>query len=247
MADKKVIDLVKQSSVSFTGTIVQLGASMMTDIPVNQNTAIVRVDDVLHAPDSLRNLSGSHVTVQLRPRAAKMAVGDSATFFTNPVAFGDTLAVEEVGRLSVADVAESAIATAAVGLTPMMSLRASIESDRLRDHARSASAVVSARVTRLAKAAGSGVSEHDPDWWVATLAVNHTEIGDVPAGRTVKVLYANSRDVMWRNRPKPKAGQEGVWILHPADPSLQGLAMYVLDDPDDYQPVQFLDSLRPQG
>jgi hypothetical protein len=247
VADKDVLDLLGRSSISFTGTVVQLAATTMTDLAADANSVIVSVDQVLHAPDSLKNLAGSHVTVQLKPKAAKLNVGDTVTLFTDAVAFGDSLVVSEVGRVDLADVAGRVMGAAAAGAMPLADLSATLETNRLTSHARGAAAVVSGRVTKLAKAGPSIQSEHDPDWWVATLAVNHVELGDIGPSKNLKVLYANSRDVSWRTHLKPKAGQEGAWILHAADPSLSKFASFSLDDEDDLQSVQFLDSLRPEG
>ena len=70
MPDDAVTKLLKQSSISFVGTVERLGASTMTDVPIDNHTAVVRVDQVLHAPDAFVNLAGSPVTVQLAAKPA---------------------------------------------------------------------------------------------------------------------------------------------------------------------------------
>ena len=89
----------------------------------------------------------------------------------------------------------------------------------------------------------TGYSEHDPDWWQATLEVQHVERGTVEPG-PMSVLYANSLDVQWRAAPKPKASQEGLWILHATAGQLAEVARFQIVHPEDYQPVQSLDALR---
>ena len=106
--------------------------------------------------------------------------------------------------------------------------------------------MVVGRVVRLEKAVPSGGSEHDPDWWLATLDVHHVERGDVGVGE-IGVLYANSLDVRWRRAPKPRAAQEGVWILHATADNLRDAAPFQILHPEDYQPVHQLDSLREPG
>ena len=214
----------------------------MSDVPVDKRTVVMQVDSVMHAPALLRNLVGSQVTVQLAPRSKTLAVGDSVAVFTEPVVFGDTLAVREVGRLSAESMAARVMQAAATGAMALDDVARQVADDDLVAHARAAAGVVTGRVTSLAKADDVTLLEHDPDWWVAVIAVSHVVLGKLRRG-DLKVLYANSQDVRWRAHPKPRAGQESVWILHLADPKISKAARYVLADSDDVQPVQFIESL----
>ena len=245
MTEQGIVDNLERSALSFIGTVERLGAATMTDLPVDDHTAVVHVDQVLHAPKTLQRLSGMSVTVQLSPDIALPAPGDSATFFTNPSVFGEGLAVTEVARLSVADI-QSHIATAAPGEAPLERFQRVVEDQQLRSHAQQADAVIVGKVARLEDAGLSSFSEHDPDWWDATLDVVHVESGPV-TGPQVEVLYANSQDVRWRNSPKPRASQEGLWLLHATEGELRKAAPFQIIHPEDYQPVTRLDQLRGGG
>lgn len=242
MAKKSLADLVRESSLSFTGTVTHVEAATMTDVLVDKRTVVVRVDAVLHGPPTLRNLVGSQVTVQLAPRAKTLAVGDTASLFTEPVVFGDTLAVREIGRMSADSMAARSMSAAATGTMALADLADQAAADDLVAHARSAAGVVVGRVASLAKADESAIVEHDPDWWVAVIEVSHVALGKLRRG-ALKVLYANSQDVRWRAHPKPRAGQEAAWILHNTDTKISRAARFVLADASDVQPVQFVDSL----
>ncbi len=245
MADDVVRDLLLRSGISFVATVQQLGAATMADLPVDDHTAVVVVDQVLQAPPAFAGLAGSHVTVQLT-RGELPEIGAQYAFFANALAFGDSLAVAEVGRVSEAGIAPHlAVTNSATGELPIADLQAGIEFDRLSTHAASAAAVVIATVTKLEKAGPSVRSEHDPDWWIATLEVHHTERGNVPD--VVTVAYANSLDVRWRRSPKPRAGQSGLWLLHNSIDVVRQYAEYYLPDAEDYQPVQSLDAMRSTG
>jgi len=114
------------------------------------------------------------------------------------------------------------------------------------DHARSADAVVRGHVVALRAAASNPMHEHDPQWWVATLAVDLVAVGEVPGvgddGGEVDVQYANSLDRRWRDWPKPKAGQSGMWILHRSEGD-EIQAEFQLMHPEDLQPSLLLDDL----
>lgn len=245
MPDDDIVGLMRTSGFSFIATVQRLGAATMADVPVNERTAVVRVDHVLHTPAAFTQLAGSSVTVQLDPDSPVPAVGEQVALFANATAFGESVAVDEVGRVPIESLLpEFGTRAAMEGELPMADFAAQVEAANLQAHADTADAIVVARVMGLAKAGPLRMAEHDPDWWLATFDVDHVEKGDVEPG-TLQVLYANSLDVQWRSCPKPKASQEGLWLLHATEPELQGMAPFRLVDPEDFQPVQHVESLRP--
>ena len=244
MPEDAVVQLLRQAPFGFVGTIEHLGAATMTDVPIDERTAVVHVDHIVHAPPAFAGLEGHRITLRLRADAEIPQVGDTATFFAEGLAFGDSVAVAEVGRLPV-DAVESHVTRALDAGQPeaFATLQRQVETERVREHVAQADAVVVGRVVRLEDAVRPSLSEHDPDWWKATLQVYHVERGNVQPGE-VAVLYANSLDVRWRNSPKPRASQEGVWILHATAGDLRQHAPFQILHPEDYQPVEQLESLR---
>jgi hypothetical protein len=241
--DSHFLDLLGQAGISFTGTVRRTTAATVADVPVDGRTVVVYVDQLVNAPDPLTGLAGTEITVQLAPDAELLHPGDQATFFTNVTAVGQSIVVAEVGRLPVSAVEPSITAALRAGQAPHASFAQMVEQERLRSHAMGADAVIVGRVVRLEKAGAERFFEHDPDWWRATLAVLHVERGEVPPGE-VNVLYANSLDVRWYKCPKPKAGQEGMWLLHATVSPLRELAVYAILHPEDYQPAINLNLIR---
>ena len=244
---KAIPNLLRQSAFSFLGTIEHLGAATMTDVPVDGRTAIVVVEQVLHAPEAFSQLANTRVTLQLAAKGVALKVGDRAAFFANATAFGDSLALVEVGRVPASEVEPKAGATAAAGGEALvLSFQTQIETARLLAHADAADAIVVGRVAKLEQVAKKGLSEHDPDWWKATLDVDHVEKGDAKPGK-LAVLYANSLDVRWRTAPKPKAAQGGLWMLHATAEPLSKLAPFQILHAEDFQAAQSLETLRGTG
>jgi hypothetical protein len=114
----------------------------------------------------------------------------------------------------------------------------------LRRHAEEAEAIVVGRVTAVEKAGPFVPSEHDPDWWRATVDVDHAEKGGLEG--SVQVLFPNSRDVMWSRVPKLAPGQTGLWLLHRTTGDEAALAPFTLLDTDDAHPADHVDRLRPE-
>ena len=104
-----------------------------------------------------------------------------------------------------------------------------------------ADVIVIGRVVRLEKAGDPVFREHDPDWWVATVVVDHRVKG--PIADTVRFVFPNSRDVRWIDAPKPAPGDSGLWLLHKTTGDIVGLADYSLLHTDDVQRPDELDRL----
>lgn len=245
MSDAAIIDLLRQVPLSFVGTIEHICAATM-DVPVDDRTVVVYVDRVLHGPDSLLGLGGQRITLQLAAAADPPEVGSTAAFFVRLLAIGNSAAVDEVARLPLKDVEPHMRLAADAGERPFAALERRVMTMSLCEHADGSDALVLGRVVKLERASSADAtefSEHDPDWWVATLLVYHVERGHLEPGE-VRVRYANSRDVAWRDAPKPKASQEGLWLLHRSCAELANLAPFEILHAEDWQPVQSLDPIR---
>lgn len=254
MAEPPLEDLLSSSTIAFTGAVEATAKSTVVGVPVDERTVVVRVDRLLHGPPSMGIPAGSRVTVQLSPDLPPLAVGDSATFFANGWIYGDTLAVTEVGRAPAEESARLSghMPGLEAPVSAVEAAAAQVSQNKLVEHAREADAIVRAHVVGLADVRSDELPrEHDPNWWVATFEVDFVARGELPggeeAGSTVRVLYANSLDVRWRECPKPKAGQGGLWLLHKTAAALADVAPFQLIHPIDRQPSIQLDVLRQQG
>lgn len=243
-----VKDLLAESQLVFTGTVEEANASTVADLAVDDRTVVVRVGEVLHAPPGIDVALGSTVTVQLADDLPTLGPGETATFFANGLAYGEELAVAEVGRTRPREAAEPTahVGGLEAGVRPVRAAEAELAVERVVEHAREADAIVRAQVVALAMVPPTGPPhEHDPLYWIATLRTDVVAKGDITPGEDVAALYANSLDVRVRDRPKPKAGQGGLWLLHRTTvPELAGQAPYELLDALDLQDSILLDVLR---
>src|SRR5438093_1118537 len=89
--------LVKQSDIIFIGTVTQVGAVAVPEVPASDRTIVVRVDQVLEKPAAVALGTGDSVTVEtVRPGSLKPGI--QATFYTTGWIFGRGVAVREVGQ-----------------------------------------------------------------------------------------------------------------------------------------------------
>jgi hypothetical protein len=233
-------ELVGQADFVFNGTVEEVGASTMSSVvAASDRTAVVRVDDLVRAPSTFTGLRGQRITVLL-VSPASVQQGEQATFFTNGLAFGRSIAVAEIEHRDVAAIA---------GLRA----QAAEATDRAREtevtsRITSAECVVEARVAQVRTPTDPAVaepglpgpmSEHYPDWREALLDVQSVIKGTRPQNPTV-LLFPASIDIMWVNAPKFHAGQEGFWFLHAESvPSAAARAypsVYTALDAHDFQP-----------
>jgi hypothetical protein len=243
LLDQQQIDmlLVQRSTYIFSGTVQKLGAAHMASVPVNDNTAVVKVEHVYTPTDILGDLTNKEVTIQLKEDKT-IGPGEQAIFFTNGWIYGDGVALTEVGRLKVEDPEKFK--------KEIAELLKQKEDQKLTERLNRASVVVVAKVkgTRVLKVKRRlPITEHSPDWWEATMQIISVEKGDV-RGQDLVMLFPSSKDEVWIDSPRPQSGQEGVWILQKDQqekgPLKHRLPGYTALDPLDFQPVDQLEKVR---
>jgi hypothetical protein len=209
----------QQPTFVFKGTIKKLKSATMKDVPLNERTAVVTVDQVIDAPPDLGGYGGQDITVQLNGRQ-KVRVGQQMLFHATGWMFGDSIAVRSLRQEPVT---ESLAASPGAGDADPVERRAQREQ---RKHFDLADLVVSGKVVTVrlpgdsvrgrkqanAKTPGP-ISEHDPKWAEAVIEVDQVLKGTLKAKQVV-VRFSASSDVMWYGSPKFQAGQEGYFILH---------------------------------
>jgi hypothetical protein len=224
-----------QARFVFLGTVLRIGAATELAIPVDTKTAVVRVDEVLLAPQQLQDEEGQEVTVRLRD-APLLQPDQQAIFYTNPWLYGEHLAVIEVDRRGSQQRA---------GVSRQLQNNSEREEDRLLTlRIADAELIVVGVVvdTKPVFQQQPTASEHDPEWWQAETTVEQPLKGAHP-GPTVTFLFAASIDVAWFQAPKVRAGQSGIWLLQrPVE--MLGIDDYVIYDPLDAQPRDQLDRIQ---
>lgn len=236
MGIRRIDSLVRGSPFIFAGTVERTAAATFAGVPVDDATAVVRVERVFRAPEVLGDLSDRSITVQLLQ--ADLKEGTHAFFFASGWLYGDSIAVTEVGRSGATDPEE---------------LENQVENAELRNDEREllgriadASLVVVGRVGRIVpqKRRRAVESEHDPKWFVANLEIESVEKGRHAKTTPAPLAFPTSDDIQWYWRPRPQPGQEGIWILHREPvPGLPPGAFTALD-PRDFQPLGQLEYVR---
>jgi hypothetical protein len=239
--------LAQEARFVFKGTVQKLKAATMREVQVNERTAVVRVDEVIQAPEVLSHYAGQNITVQLAGKK-KFIKGQQAVFYTNGVLFGDSVAVQAIDHH---DLEKLPAALAVAGGDPIKNLAARDIQARFS----SADVIVSGRVTSVrvpsdvvaAKAAGAvdptavgPISEHDPDWRIGEIQVDQVHKGSHKA-KTAEVRFPNSQDVMWHDAPKFQAGQEGFFILHKSEKEKVAAKAAPTEDTGEYVALHAVD------
>lgn len=240
--------MATEASFVFEGTVTALGQSTEPLVPPGDLTAVVRVETVLRAPEAMRTITGRDITVQLRQPAK---VGDRARFATRGLLYSASLAVEEVAARKAAAAERAAPAAVRAGGEREASPREADQAQRLRsglkERAAAAGSIVLGQVVSVsgpeqpAAAATRGartgrLSEHDPQWSTATVLVDSVLKGR--AAKSVKVVFANSQDVMWYRAPKLAVGQRAVLMLRKGVPEAPSKSAQVVLDELDVQSAE---------
>ncbi|HKE30632.1 MAG TPA: hypothetical protein VKD65_02830 [Candidatus Angelobacter sp.] len=261
-------ELVKQARFIFQGTVRKLKASNMSAIEDTSRTIIVRVDEIIQAPEALAGYVGQDITIKLSS-GEKVKQGEQAVFYTNGWMFAETIAVESIGHRAVEETPLALSATR--GGDPARTLADRDVQKRLA----TADVVVTGKVSsiRVPADAETGrpstarrmrsaeeeqtrrppISEHDAMWLDAVVEVADVEKGSHQK-KEIVIRFPSSNDVRWYKAPKFRPGQEGVFILHKTrksdQPSTRRVAATVTDEeaetteaytalhPEDFQPLQ---------
>jgi hypothetical protein len=218
-------DLSRLANFVFKGTVIKLKASTVREVPANDRTVIVRVEETIESPEALVDFNGREVTVELGGRK-RVKQGDRAIFYTNGWIFGDGLAVRSI------DHRPATAAMAALGVTPGDPVE-NLANKNSRLRFETADVVVSGRITSvklppaevaaaragLAMAADDNrtapfkpISEHDPLIQEAVVEVDAVHKGEY-ASVEAAVRFPSSTDVKWYKAPKFRPGQQGFFML----------------------------------
>lgn len=212
----------------FRGTIVR------RERAEDASGVTVQVEEVLHGTDVMRSLVGTEVIVV----GGSAAEGGTYVFFTEVVSLGAEVVVREIEHREASPETVRAAAEAV-----------RIASERpLAERLAGADMVVTGRVTAVRPVARDGaVSEHDPQWSIARVAIESVLKGR-SSRRTVEVLFASSLDIAWYESPKLNEGTSGVFILRRRDedeaPEEVQAGVYQATHPLDFLPHERVDDVQ---
>jgi len=207
----------KQSSIVFSGTVSQLGATSFADVPRSAQTIVVRVDSVLKKPAPVSLKRGDNVTVEVKDTSA-FQEGARATFYTDGWIFGSGVAVKELAH-EISPAGEEATKAASTG--EKVAGHTQEQSDQeLQDRLNSSDFVVIGRVTGVHRwtppksATPYRITEHDPDWHEAVLEIKSVLKGGKVKGNKMVVRFPARNDVAWAQSPKFEKNQRGIFCLN---------------------------------
>jgi len=233
--------LAEMSGFVFRGKVTRAGAAGPDAVESRQQTSgvSVRVEEVLRSTEVLRGLAGRDAML-VGDGVDSLEDGGTYIFFTNCAVLSDHAVLRHDGHVRATRETGSEVAAV---LTDMAERP-------LRERVARAEMIIEGHVTDSRKADPEAVqkSEHDPDWWVARVAVQSVVKGSIPSEH-VEVLFANSRDVAWFKSPKLHAGTRGIVLLHSTRevevPRIfSERRIYHATDPLDFQPAERMNDIQ---
>lgn len=220
----------------FEGTIRKLNAATMSEVPLSDRTAIVRVDKVIDGPPDLAGFLGQEITVELSGNGTVRA-GQRMVFQATAWIFGASVAVRSLREEPIEGT--SAQRRAPAPQPAHFSDADLVVSGKVVDVRIPADTSASRKRTTKGP---SPITEHDPVWREAVIQVSDVLKGEKTA-KQVKVRFPDSSDVMFHGVPKFETGQEGYFMLHKGATSRVGRAQknkssdtYFALDAQDFQP-----------
>lgn len=223
-------ELVRKSSFIFVGTVKRLNASTVPIVSADEKTVTVHVDEVVYNAGVVTDIVGSEITLQLQT-AGSMKENERAVFFTNVTTYGESIAVAEVGHTSTEGLEAAR--------TQIKDTLARVPNEQLSKRIAQADLIATGTVIAVHPTAETQqhppASEHDPQWWEATLKVQSVEKGPAQKGDVV-FFFPHSDDIRWFASPKFKEGQQGVFLLHRGEDTNLRTPGFTALNPLDFQP-----------
>jgi len=241
MPDRVIDEHIRTAQFVVAGSVEKLGATTMPIDPTVPNVGVFKVEEVLRGPKVLGGFAGREITVAFKDTAT-VRVGERLILFTTSWLYGQSLAVQEVGRMEDRE---------RTGMRKEIDeAHQRLADQNLQQRIDLAHLVIVGRVESAAPAPAHGarmpITEHDPAWWQAVIAVESVEKGQHEG--PVTILFPKSVDIAWSQSPKFEPGQEGIWFLQrdQKERGWPGLRMPGLTalDPLDYQPRTELARIR---
>jgi hypothetical protein len=209
----QMADFAGRSAIVVLGTVTKLAASEEPLLAPTNATVVIKIEQMFAGSEFAGDQTGHTATV-IVTKPGDLKVGTKALFFGNPRFVGKTITIADVGELPAArpeaqniqqtlepglQARRDAPVVARLGIAQMI-FRGTVESVRPLE------AESKDRKSELR-------DEHDPDWQVAMVRVTSNMRG-TEKGAVIPVIFAASRDIMWFNSPKPKSGEEALFIGH---------------------------------
>jgi hypothetical protein len=244
MVESTFTNLFSRASFVFAGTVTSLGESSLHVLRSRPGLAIVRFDRGFLVNPVLGKLEGQPITVQITGEnvgTGKLARGQRLIFFTTAWVHGEHVAVTALTWLPADAKTEK----------ELIRFMASLPERHLSERIATAELIVHGTVKEIARAADipRTATEHDPYWMRAIIDVIEALKGepDVPGRQkraTAALLFPGSRDIAFRDVPRPKLHQEAVFLLQRAATPPMPQNAHVAPDPADIQPASELPTIR---
>ena len=216
--------LASRSAIVVSGKVLRTKASDEPLVAASSRTAVISVQRMYAGKEIVGDQMGRIVTVILS-RAERLRVGDVVMVFGNPLFIGRTLTIADEGEILAKTVDVSTLSNLQLGVQartdkPVLD-RLAIATLVFRGSVEAVGPLIGAAERSASMSVES--QEHDPQWQIATVRVS-TPLHGGRVGQTVTLIFAGSRDIVWFNAPKLKAGQDAVFIAHA--PSSEERALY---------------------
>jgi len=255
LADKQLQDLVDKSTLTFIGTVKEMGSNVSgfdsEDFPM-----IVRVEKVEsgdnEALKKFGSLEKSELTVAVNPTSRDgLRNKVFAVFFVDPLVYEKNIgvianAVAVIDQKTAADFSKRLHAAA---------LRKS--EAPLRREVASAELVITGEVETVRPLASDKTadlasvkngwelfSEHRPRWKEAIIKVHSVEKPPGTKVDFVSVVFPSTHDCFGESSPKFELKQSGIWLLHRNQYKGSDIKSYTALDPADFQPMSMLTKIQ---
>jgi hypothetical protein len=226
--------LADTATFIFEGTVLGIGPPSVPILEGRPNLAVARFERGFRVNPLLGDLNGRRITVGLK-KGSEVREGERLIFFANSWVHGEEIAVLALAQVSADERTQNEVEAALKGLPELY----------LQRRVASAELIVQGQVEGVKPAElAQPVSEHMATWMLGEIAVSSVIKGKTEPKASVEVFFPRNTDFRWRECPKLKRGQRGVFLLHAATSGPLPRGALTLPDRYDVQPVGSARTIR---
>jgi hypothetical protein len=227
-------ELADAATFIFEGTVLSTGQPSVAILEGRPGLAVARFERGFRVNPLLGDLTERRITVGLQ-KGSGVRVDERLIFFANSWVHGEEIAVLSMAQMPADDRTEQEVQEALKSLPQLY----------LQRRVASADLIVQGQVEGVKPAElKQPVSEHMATWMIAAISVSSVIKGKGHAKGSIEVFFPEDTDFRWRDWPKLKRGQRGVFLLHSATSGPLPSGALTLPDPHDVQPAASAKSIR---
>ncbi len=231
--ESKSLKQMENVDYIFQGRILKGGKLELPVALQGKKSKLVQVENVLLSSEGHENFKGSTIQVVL-DIDEKLDPNISYVFYTKTWLFGKTLTV----------IADNVIE--GVEISDVTKQIEDFQDKKIKDKFDLSELIIVGKVENIKRVKAEPrelISEHYPQWEIATLKVREVLKGKY-SEKELQIFFSSSVDVHWYKSPKLTLAQQGIFILNKKEQFVKTKGNFLITETNEFYPISDLEKIK---